>query len=1021
VSQSIFEQVDHPSAEIRASAATFMRAAKPSENAVRALSKLLDDPAADVRSAAAESLGYIGPAAAVAVPKLVELLSDANTNVRSSAAFALGRVGRAADVAVRDLRRLLGDGDGYVRASAVEALGGIGATASAAIPEVLKCLTDANPTVRGLVEPALANIADGLSDINVPDPTSLRHLRNAIAKLAKREDRKSVDSKFAIRIQRAVNHLEALERASVISQVSTWLRSISFTDWKTYAVILPALWLLVLLVVFLAKPLWLLNWAEALKDQLSVKIKPGNTEFSLGIPLRYVSLIRPLAYRPRVLDTWVKRHIDKARENFENLPTVDDRKVHIASPVIVNYKLDSNFSAATLRGHVGKAGHECRWLIMGEGGAGKTSLACRIARWAMAPDKADRIAPHLMIPVLIEDELDDSSILAGPQRLLEAIRGKLKTTIGSAEPISEELLKHLLRQWRVLVIIDHFTEMSEATKSQIRFDSAEFPAAALVVTARSDAGIGNLPKHTIVPMRIKGSQLSIFIDAYLNERRKRHLFDDDEYFDACTQLTRMVGDRDITVLLAKLYADQMVAAKETPTGADLPKNIPDLMLCYLNELNRNIAGEENPTVQRDCKAIAWECLKASYRPGLAERVAVLEALKGDDACSQKPEDRLKYLVNDLRVIQVTGAAEDRIRFVLDPLAEYLAGMQVVKENRGKKRDWVRFLKKADEVPGAPQEIRGFLLAVRDCCLAPAFTVPNFVPDELGRRGGLDPELVERLKIKQRVRRQINNLRSPEASLRLTAAKQLRHGGPAAEEAAPELLRLLKDADPEVRWTAALALAELKTTVDVSARKFLEVLSDADPHVRRSGAYAARAVGAADVVTPELVRLLCDSDWKVRWAAVGSLGHRGLSGVANAELAKLLNDPVERVRNIAADVLGQHAPADADPAPAESVEIAAEVFRGRVDNIRDEVAFTTLISEGGDRLVAQWPKKDLTTVAIGKGDLFELTMTDMGGHVSSTFRKLERKLISDDLWKEIEELRADYAHLLEDQRDEQDSQ
>ena len=324
-------------------------------------------------------------------------------------------------------------------------------------------------------------------------------------------------------------------------------------------------------------------------------------------------------------------------------------------------------------------------------------------------------------------------------------------------------------------------------------------------------------------MRIEGKRLSVFLDAYLNERKKRDLFDDEEYFEACLQLSRMVGERDITVLLAKLYADQMVAAKESPAGDELPKTIPDLMLRYLNELNRNTGGEDNRTVQRDCKAIAWECLKASYRPGPAERTAVIEALKGDGGDEHAVEARLDYLINRLRVIQVTGAAEDRIRFVLDPLAEYLAGLQVVEENqgRGTKQKWERFLREADRMPGAPEAIRGFLLAVRDCCLASKGEVPDFVPDELGRRGGLDPELMQRLQLKQRVRHYINNLDLPHADDRRHAAEALGGIGPAAKDAAPELAKLLKDPDAGVRGAAASALGGIGPAAKdaVSANKF----------------------------------------------------------------------------------------------------------------------------------------------------------------------------------------------------------
>src|SRR5262249_13005524 len=150
----------------------------------------------------------------------------------------------------------------------------------------------------------------------------------------------------------------------------------------------------------------LLRWSDALKDQLSIKIKPGNQELSVGVPIGYVSLIRLVAYRRRVLDAWVKAHVGKCRENFKELPSVKAREVHVPSPLKVDGQLVTEFSAATVRAHVGRAGHQCRWLVFGEGGSGKTSLACRMARWALAEDKAQRLAPHLMLPVLIEDELD---------------------------------------------------------------------------------------------------------------------------------------------------------------------------------------------------------------------------------------------------------------------------------------------------------------------------------------------------------------------------------------------------------------------------------------------------------------------------------------------------------------------------------------------------------------------------------------------------------------------------------------
>lgn len=169
----------------------------------------------------------------------------------------------------------------------------------------------------------------------------------------------------------------------------------------------------------------------------------------------------------------------------------------------------------------------------------------------------------------------------------EAIRQQLKILLDESEPISVELLEQLLKQKRILVIVDHLSEMSEATRQAIPFKAPEFPVKALVVTSRLEEKLDGGNKTTIKPLRVEGNRLSSFMEAYLTQRGKRELFDDPEYFDACRKLSLMVGERDITVLLAKLYADQLVAAKEDLEAEDLPDNIPDLMLCYLNRHLRN--------------------------------------------------------------------------------------------------------------------------------------------------------------------------------------------------------------------------------------------------------------------------------------------------------------------------------------------------------------------------------------------------------------------------------------------------
>ena len=243
--------------------------------------------------------------------------------------------------------------------------------------------------------------------------------------------------------------------------------------------------------------------------------------------------------------------------------------------------------------------------------------------------------------------------------------------------------------------------MSEATRQEIRPGQPEFPANALVVTSRPEERLGGVSPTTVNPLRIQGQWqvLASFLEDYLTARGKRDRFDVVEFFEYCRRLSLMVGTRDITVLLAKLYAEQIIAAKEGSIDGNLPETIPDLMLSYVNEVNRGVEShkQDDRLVHRVAKAIAWECLKRTYYPTPAPRQAVLAALVGE----QNAEALLTYLEDRLRLIETSGAGRNHIRFMLDPLAEYLAGLHILDQYGDNADAWRQFLTRADAMPGAP--------------------------------------------------------------------------------------------------------------------------------------------------------------------------------------------------------------------------------------------------------------------------------------------------------------------------------
>ncbi len=415
-------------------------------------------------------------------------------------------------------------------------------------------------------------------------------------------------------------------------------------------------------------------------------------------------------------------------------------------------------------------------------------------------------------------------------------------------------------------------------------------------------------------------------------RKARDLFDDEQYFEACKQLSRMAGEREITVLLAKLYADQMVATWENPEAGDLPKTIPDLMLRYLNELNRNVGGEDNVVVQRDAKVIAWECIKAAYRPGPAGRRSVILALNGNGGDQAAAETRLGYLIDRLRVVQVTGSAEQRIRFALDPLAEYLAALHVIDatQGRGNRQRWEAFFRKADAMEGAPKAISSFLLALRDCCLASDLVVPEHVPHELAKRGGFDEDTIQYVRNKQRIAKYIQLLGSHDSIDRLGAARTLGQIGPPAVEAVPNLIKALMDAVPEMRKWPLRALRMIGLKQKANILTVLAMLNDTRKDVRSAAAMAVALIGpeAKDAV-PSLIEMLTDTDLILRSAAATALAKIGSEAEqAVPDLINALSDAEADVRCAAAEALAGVGPGANDAVTSLVKNLSDNEFRVR---------------------------------------------------------------------------------------------
>jgi HEAT repeat protein len=657
------------------------------------------------------------------------------------------------------------------------------------------------------------------------------------------------------------------------------------------------------------RPLWLL-WLPA---ELSIPQTPINPP--IKIP---VGLLRFLKYHPRVLDAWVEKHLETFQNNFLKEETVEERKDYVTVPVILNDQELDEITPENLS-ETFKNDKRIRVLIKGEGGSGKTTIACEIAKWAM--EKNSELAGHSMLPILIEKDLE-SNAEENTTPLTKAVVNLLQELTDREQKFTDELLvEQLLRQRRILLIVDRYSEMSQQTCEQIKFIDTDFPANALIVTSRNDDKNFKGIDIKIETCRFDGGKLAYFIEQYLKKREKWNLFEEDQedFLQECSQLTRIVGERKtITVLLAKLYAERMINENERTEANDnysVSKldNIPDLILDYLQKLNDQVEApirNDFSMVKEDAKIIAWKCLEKSYKPSQANREDVVTAL-GNNA-----ESCLEYFDKYLRLIKLVGYEKDRkdrciIRFALDPVAEYLAALYLVQNNlKDDPEKWNEFLATAQKKSDQKEEIKGFLLAVRDCCLAKGseMRVPNFVADEMGKLAGLDLDALEQQRERRRIKRLIRNLFAPEATVRdrLDDLRKIGESGSVAKFAARDLLIVLTDENKEVRWAAAWALGKLGDTSQAMIQGLLARLQHENWSIRQVAAWPLGELGNSyPAVIQELLACLQDENWNVRWVAAEALGKLGDSSPAVIEeLFARLQDENEEVRRAVAGALGK---------------------------------------------------------------------------------------------------------------------
>ncbi len=159
-------------------------------DAVPGLTLMLNDPHVDCRRGAAVALGWIGPDSSEAAPLLAQLVADDNRSVRAAASKALGAIGRVNREIIGALCKAAQDEAPKVRIAAIRSLGALGVGWPEAVPVLRTALCDDHPEIRreaseslGQMGPLAKGAMDDLTHLMLDGSVPVR--RSAVVALSK--------------------------------------------------------------------------------------------------------------------------------------------------------------------------------------------------------------------------------------------------------------------------------------------------------------------------------------------------------------------------------------------------------------------------------------------------------------------------------------------------------------------------------------------------------------------------------------------------------------------------------------------------------------------------------------------------------------------------------------------------------------------------------------------------------------------------------------------------------------------
>ncbi|MBZ5615886.1 MAG: hypothetical protein LAO23_17910 [Acidobacteriia bacterium] len=354
--------------------------------------------------------------------------------------------------------------------------------------------------------------------------------------------------------------------------------------------------------------------------------------------------------------------------------------------------------------------------IVGPGGAGKTTLARQIGQWAFQNGPGTGLGDHPMLPVWVDEELHPEK-----NPLPAVVKGKLLAALPDQE-IEDDLFSALLKKQRLLVFVDRLSERSPVTQRYIETIYRSVRIGCLVLTSRTPLTIDGSQSVCIYPQPLNSATLLNFMtgllavfltDASHDElgRRTKPFSSIQEQLKLGERLAALIrlrtqeGEEDVPLvpLPVRLFVEQAVRLLQTGSELnELPRSLPDVYLRHLRQVN-----PEDPSAQhfldkdrmlKVAKILGKTAVGKDYVPKeFSRNDAIAELKAAGEVVSASSDPTVRLRMNGVLLEKPEGI-DTRLRFALDPVAEFLAAAAYAEECGSDTDQWNKVLSQSTHAP-----------------------------------------------------------------------------------------------------------------------------------------------------------------------------------------------------------------------------------------------------------------------------------------------------------------------------------